>query len=150
MGFFTWTFRRKIRPFNPDDLRSFLEKIDEHLIDLKVDKREVGSESIHFKNSWFNGQGNHHLMASVDKGEIILDPRKNELVYCISFKRMFFVITGMCSFFLLLAWNTPVMFPMIFLPIFWLFGMNFISARFRHSRHATKLKKLLDNTSEIA
>jgi len=71
------------------ETKQYLDLIEKELIRLKVDKIDHSPSKIHFKNSFFNGQGSNHLMATVDKGYFNIDSELRELEYSFSVTRMF-------------------------------------------------------------
>lgn len=147
MSFLTWKYRRRIELKREIELDECKSLIKERLKELKVDVVNDTEKGVHFKNSFFNGQGKHHLMASVDEGWIEIDFNRQELIYKISITRMFLILCGMCAFFFLVTWNVSKFIPSMLL--FWLLGMNLISARIRHYYFANKLKKMVVNSSII-
>jgi hypothetical protein len=143
VGFFTWTFTRRIESKDLRELKNLLKVIDAELIRLKVDRREIGVTSVQFKNSFFNEQGRFHLMTAVDQGEIAIDIIKGELNYSVSTKRTSLLLIAMSLFFIALSWNYFLLGGIIL--SLWLLGMNLIGARMKHSKYATKLKHLIED-----
>ena len=115
--------------------KQYLDLIEKELIQLKVDKIDHFPSKIHFQNSFFNGQGSNHLMATVDKGYFNIDSEFRELEYSFSVTRMFYITSSMSIF---LGLVSQSYLATIFFFLF-LFGMNLAITLIRHKMFLNKL-----------
>ncbi|MFC6096450.1 hypothetical protein ACFPVY_07300 [Flavobacterium qiangtangense] len=117
------------------ETKQYLDLIEKKLIRLKVDKIDLSPSKIHFKNSFFNGQGSNHLMATVDKGYFNIDSELKELQYSFSVTRMFYITLSMSIFLGLISQSYLAT---IFFFLF-LFGTILAITLIRHKMFLNKL-----------
>lgn len=132
---FTVNIKQKRTKTFGAETKQYLDIIEKELIKLKVDKIEYFPSKIHFKNSFFNGQGSTHLMATVDKGYFKIDSELRELQYSFSVTRMFYITLSM-SIFLGLISKSYLVAILFFL---FLFGTNLAITLIRHKMFLNKL-----------
>ena len=126
-------YKRKLN--SNSDSGQIFDQIEKELIRLKIDKIQRSDLKIKFENSIFNGQGNWHLMASVDKGYLKLNRNLKELEYSFSVTRTFYITSAMALFLGLMSqsyWFGIISF-------LWLFGMNWIITLIRQNLFLNKL-----------
>ena len=128
-------FKRQLSVDNSKYFDCIFQSIQEKLSLLNVNQINFKNNRIDFKNSFFNGQGNWHLIATVDKAYFDYNKVTSVMTYSISTLRVFvFAFVASCIFALLDSSVYTGLFAFL-----WLYGMNWIISTIRHNRFFNKL-----------
>lgn len=140
---FAILYRIKISNVQPLEQEGLFDTIITELKRLKVDKITQAGENILFQNSFFNGQGRNHLMASIDSGAFIFHKSSRELVYKFSMLRMLVIAVGFAIFLGIVSQDRFI----FYLMATWLAGFNWLLCILRQKIFFKCLAKIIEKNS---